>query len=149
MRLLPFLLVEDSDAVMAGLLTHKHNSIPGSVMKLMSAYRTLLQDTGIEITTYRRILESGGIAIPKAKSITDIGLGWTSDECVDMAIWSFTSARNFEELLDLSVAHPGDSDSVAAVACSLWGIASRPGWQKYYEQVNEREMIDFFLEKFL
>jgi ADP-ribosylglycohydrolase len=66
-----------------------------------------------------------------------------------MAIWSFTSARNFEELLDLSVAHPGDSDSVAAVACSLWGIASRPGWQKYYEQVNEREMIDFFLEKFL
>lgn len=99
-------------AQITGDITHKHEENAHAIEMYMIAAKSLISREPIPHWS-------------QYKHISDIGSGWTALECVEMAIWAFTKAKNFDDLLRLSVAHDGDSDSVAAVAGSLWGLSNR------------------------
>ena len=99
-------------AKITGDITHKHVENADAIELYM--------------TTAKDILDRKSIPHwDQYQNISDIGEGWTALECVEMAIWSVTKAKNFDHLLRLSVAHDGDSDSVASVAGSLWGLTGK------------------------
>jgi ADP-ribosylglycohydrolase len=91
-------------------ITHGHAEAQLAAQKLMWAYG---DPANSELTA-------------PARAITDLGEGWTAPEAVDMAVWAYNDSTTYEELLVTSICHPGDSDSVAAIAGSLWGVAGLP-----------------------
>jgi ADP-ribosyl-[dinitrogen reductase] hydrolase len=125
MRILPFIhdvkLVNESISV-----THDHPENFTAAQTLVNAYNSIYE-------------------IPKVDDISDLGEGWVADECVNMAIWAAATAEDFDDLLVKSIHHNGDSDSVAAVACSLWGYWGNPFY--YYDRVIEKESIEFIVKK--
>lgn len=144
MRLLPFALMHSrmpldslqSIAAYSGSITHQHAEVDDAISVYMTA--------AVEMIQYQALLTIPD-ALRPAKHITDFGTGWTALSCVQMAIWAVYYAETFEELLTLSICHEGDSDSVAAVAGSLWGLAGRPGWQKYYARLEQQPAIERLL----
>lgn len=86
---------------------------------------------------------------PNIKSIEHYGAGWTALSCVQMAIWAYLKANDFNELLQLSISHDGDSDSVAAVAGSLWGYAGREVPQNLIDKLVEKDAIDYVIENYI
>ena len=114
MRLLPALLATDPMQVgkISAGVTHHHPTNAVAVELYINYASCLLN--GIQMQLPPDIIS--------AKDIQDLGLGWTALECVKMAIWSHANSKTFDELLVSSIAHPGDSDSVAAIAGSLWGL---------------------------
>lgn len=142
MRLLPFAGLFGSRldyvkmAVNSGLTTHLHYSIPSSIERYIIAM--------FEAT-------NGGIAtkdypfIFKKDHISQLGEGWVAPEAVDMAIWAAGVATDFDHLLALSIAHPGDSDSVGAMAGALWGLMGKDVPIKYMDKIVEKDAIDYVL----
>jgi ADP-ribosylglycohydrolase len=88
---------------------------------------------------------SGGEFDRSADKITDYGTGWTAVEAVDMALWAVQNSNTFDELLVNSICHEGDSDSVAAIAGSIWGLQGKPF--DYFHRVVESKTIDDVLAK--
>ena len=146
MRLLPFALVHarmplnslQSIAAYSGEITHQHKEVREAVAVYMAAALEMVQHHDL-------------VAVPEAmrtaKHITEFGTGWTALSCVQMAMWAVYHAKTFDELLTLSICHEGDSDSVAAVAGSLWGLAGRTGWEKYRERLEQQFAIERLLER--
>ncbi len=138
MRLLPVVMLynyRDLDEVieiakMTANITHKHTYNDVAVLKYMDATKSVLRGEPIK-------------NVIQCDHMSDIGEGWTAVECVDMAIWAFTNATTFDELLMLSIAHDGDSDSVAAIAGSLWGLSGREVPQKYINKLTAQDALDF------
>lgn len=142
MRLLPLVtlmqIMSSENAVrlaqITGAITHHH----------------LENDTAIEyyINTAEAILH--GLAFDSefrgVKHISEIGSGWTALECVNMAIWAYCEAETFDDLLRLSIAHDGDSDSVAAIAGSLWGLSGGEVPQKYIDKLDALDAIQFTID---
>jgi ADP-ribosylglycohydrolase len=133
MRLLPALLCADPmiSGKISGAITHKHPE----------------NDIAIElyINTAQELLSGNVVKWPynAIDSISGAGTGWTALECVRMALWAFVNARNYDELLTLSIAHDGDSDSVGAVAGSLWGLSGKHVPTQYIEKLKERDVIQY------
>jgi ADP-ribosylglycohydrolase len=129
MRLLPFALVDfNLQKVIDSIeVTHKH-----PVLNLVAANRL--------IRAYR-----GEIFDYVAKDIEVLGQGWVATECVDMAIWAVENSKTFDELLVKSIHHSGDSDSVAAIACSIWGLRGREF--SYYDNVVEKAPIEYIIDR--
>lgn len=131
MRILPLLYLADvfdkstliQMAVDSAEVTHHHPANAVAVRQLMEAYYTLLL---------------GGVLEPI--DVTGM-LGWTADECVDMAINAAATASDFDDLLVKSICHAGDSDSVAAVAAGLWGLTNNFP-DEYYSTIKEKEVIE-------
>ena len=146
MRLLPFALMHSrmpfeslqTLAIYSGEITHKHKEVREAVSVYMTAAQEMIEHQAL-------------VAIPEtlrsAKHITDFGTGWTALSCVQMAMWAVYHAKSFDELLTLSICHDGDSDSVAAVAGSLWGLAGRTGWEKYQERLEQQPAIERLLAR--
>jgi ADP-ribosylglycohydrolase len=88
---------------------------------------------------------SGGEFNRGADKITDYGTGWTAVEAVDMALWAVQNSKTFDELLVNSICHEGDSDSVAAIAGSVWGLQGKSF--DYFDRVVESETIEKVLAK--
>jgi len=90
-----------------------------------------------------------------ATKIEQLGQGWTGLECLKMACWALHVADgSFSQLLVLSIAHGGDSDSVGAVAGALWGLywGSRTSFAKevperLVRRVSERDIIESVLSR--
>lgn len=59
--------------------------------------------------------------------VTRYGAGWTAMSCVEIAVCAVGNSADYREMLLQSIAHPGDSDSTAAVAGALWGLHGLPG----------------------
>lgn len=141
MRLLPFALMQSrmpldslqSAAAYSGAITHQHAEVEEAVRVYMTAALEILQ---------HRALVAIPEALRSAKHITDFGTGWTALSCVQMAMWAVYHAKSFDELLTLSICHDGDSDSVAAVAGSLWGLSGRTGWEKYQARLEQQPAIE-------
>ena len=146
MRLLPFALMHSrmpldslqSIAAYSGAITHHHAEVQNAISVYMTAAMEMIQ---------YRALQTTPDALPSAKHITDFGTGWTALSCVQMAMWAVYHAESFDELLTLSICHEGDSDSVAAVAGSLWGLAGRVGWEKYQSRLEQKTTIERLLER--
>jgi ADP-ribosylglycohydrolase len=124
MKLLPFVCLPYQYgqrfriAMESSSVTHDHAENLDAVSQYM-AFADLLMNEG----------PSAALAIPhsirSAASIRALGAGFYAKECVEMALWAVAQAGSFEELLMLAICHDGDSDSVAAVAGSLWGLMAR------------------------
>ena len=146
MRLLPFALMHlrmppdslQSIAAISGAITHQHAEVQEAVSVYMTAAMEMIQ---------HRALQTIPDGLQSAEHITDFGTGWTAMSCVQMAMWAAYHAKSFDELLTLSICHEGDSDSVAAVAGSLWGLAGRSGWEKYHARLEQQSAIDRLLER--
>lgn len=138
MRLLPVVLLYNycnvpevlEIAKMTSDITHKHAYNDDAVSLYMNAAKCVLQNKEIP-------------NVIVCSHISDIGEGWTAVECVEMAIWSYIHAETFDELLMISIAHDGDSDSVAAIACSLWGLSGREVPIKYINKLTAHDALDF------
>lgn len=142
MRLLPFaaLLTNCSRVYVKDLaltsahVTHSHPESDEAVELYINSAALL-----IEGCDRKHIGMSG-------KRITDYGQGWLALECVEMALWALEYATSYDHLLELCICHGGDSDSVAAVAGGLWGLAGLGGWERYVSRLVERAAIDSLFE---
>ena len=138
MRLLPTVMLYNycnvsevlKIAKMTANITHKHDYNDDAVSLYMNAAKCVLQNKEIP-------------NVIVCSHISDIGEGWTAVECVEMAIWAYIHAETFDELLMISIAHDGDSDSVAAIACSLWGLSGREVPLKYIDKLTAHDALDF------
>ena len=139
MRLLPFLFLPETRehstdiAIMSGDITHKHIENGFAISKYM-------------MTAYD-VIEGKVPGFFNVDSISKLGQGWTAMECVNMAIWSYVNATSFEELLTLSINHEGDSDSVAAIAGSLWGLSGKYVPIEYIEKLDVLDAIEHIISR--
>jgi ADP-ribosylglycohydrolase len=133
MRILPIMLLRENydleDTIKigqtSGNVTHKHSENALAIAKYIKAMESLWADSDwVHIIAHR---------VPQ---ISDIGEGWTAMECVDMGIWAYVNAHSFEELMELSIAHDGDSDSTGAIAGSLWGMAGKKVPDEYVAKLD-------------
>ena len=60
-----------------------------------------------------------------------------------MAIWCYHNSTTFDELLRQSIAIDGDSDSVAAVAGSIWGLSGQEVPEQYIAKLNTLDPIKY------
>lgn len=118
MRLMPFAMLEAAGedsalvqdaALLSAWLTHRGSEIPRSNIDLLGYYRQAFRGD------LRRPFQ-----MRASSQITDYGQGWTSKSCVDMSVFAATTEPTLEAVLTTATAHPGDSDSVAAIAASLF-----------------------------
>lgn len=70
-------------------------------------------------------MDTGTVTANTTVPVAQLGKGWYSDECLDMALSSVARSETYTDMLVQSIAHPGDSDSVAAVAGAFWGLTCR------------------------
>lgn len=147
MRLLPLTMFYDKApyeidydhvnelAKITGRLTHKHPDSDKAADWYMNTVFTILCGLAFD---------------PKpAKHISDLGGGWIAPECVDMATWAYCKADSFDDLLALSIAHDGDSDSVAAVAGSMWGLMGLEVPQKYIDKLDSLDSIKYVIDNYI
>jgi ADP-ribosylglycohydrolase len=55
------------------------------------------------------------------EAIKTLGEGWIAEEALAISIYCVFVAKNFKELMNISVSHDGDSDSTGAIAGNIWG----------------------------
>lgn len=69
--------------------------------------------------------------------------GFTALDCLYMAIDAVEQNDTFEGMLEQSIAHPGDSDSVAAVASALWAIhhGVPKNFARYLKRLRGKDVI--------
>lgn len=148
MRLLPFCFMKeryDADIVQSiarysAELTHQGQGVPEAVEAYTDIAMQLLEG---------RLDHPWATAASKGTSITAFGEGWTSKSCVMMALWAFSKATDFEELCVKAICHSGDSDSVAAVAGSLWGLAGRKVPMTLINRLAHREILKTLVKDFI
>lgn len=141
MRLLPVFSLRGSHSLedcveyakITADITHKHKENAVVCVYYMNT---------CEAIDYGLAFES---AYHDVKDISSIGEGWTALECFEMANWAYTKADTFDDLLRLSIAHGGDSDSVAAVAGSMWGLSGLEVPRKYIEKLDALDAIDHII----
>lgn len=146
MRLLPVLTLWDSHFLpkeelielgqITGRITHLHKENDLAISRYIDTACNILNDID-------KSPEYG-----KIKHIKQIGSGWTALECVEMAIYSYYKARTFEELLQISISHDGDSDSVGAIAGSLWGLSGKEVPTKYIEKLDSIDSIKYTVDNY-
>lgn len=129
MRLLPCMLIDNIEDRLDWInksirVTHDHPECERAAIHLMYSYM--------------------GFAMERhGEFIEEYGQGWTAQSAVDMAIWSVNNSKTFDELLVNSICHGGDSDSVAAIAGSIWGMLGKDF--DYYDRVVEKPAIEYVL----
>lgn len=69
-----------------------------------------------------------------------LGQGWVGDEALGIAMYCAEKANNFEECLELSTNHSGDSDSTASLAAQLY--VAKHGSNSYIE--NHKKLLDVY-----
>jgi ADP-ribosyl-[dinitrogen reductase] hydrolase len=134
MRILPaILLVNDLSlpgairiAQISGAVTHHHHQNDEAIALYMKAMHYLNTDERVKFSHIT----------PVARDISELGSGWTALECVQMGIWAYANAHSYHHLLQLAIAHDGDSDSTAAIAGSLWGLAGHEVPMKYVDKLD-------------
>lgn len=141
MRLLPLVQLFDLEkfslepsevieiAKITGELTHKHVANDAAITQYMIAAS--------------RIIRGISVDCPEADCISELGEGWIAPEAVDMAVWAYCKAKDFDHLLELSIAHDGDSDSVGAIAGSLWGLSGREVPLQYIDKLDALDAIKY------
>lgn len=139
MRLLPLVSLLDTYtfpgvnnlAKITGNITHKHINNDAAITQYMVAASRIIR--GIDVDC------------PEAIYIAELGDGWIASEAVNMAVWAYCKAESFDDLMALSIAHDGDSDSVGAIAGSLWGLSGREVPQKYIDKLDALDAINYVI----
>lgn len=116
-------------------LTHKPRELDRTICQFMIAHACAVDRVPL--------------CSPEAKSIDMLGGGWEAQSCLNMALWAFCRAKDFNDLMVLSICHEGKSDTVAAVAGGLWGIAGREIPHKLIDRLVENPAIEYAVERFI
>lgn len=154
MRLLPFVHLipkigyENAEelAIQSGLLTHKHEENIEAIRFYMEFVAYVVD--GVIPSVIRKYSE-----LLKYTSISQIGTGWTAMECVKMAIWAVLTSNSLEDCMIKAIAHDGDSDSVAAVACGIYGLTDKVTQEdlalvsRLGSRLEERHIIERFAQQ--
>ena len=143
MRLLPIVSFLDKYtfsgvnkiAKITGNITHKHIDNDKAISRYMIAASRIIRGVPVDCIN--------------VTEISELGSGWTSAEAVEMAIWVCCKAETFEDLLRLSIAHDGDSDSVGAIAGSLWGLSGGDVPQKYIDKLDALLPIKYIIDEII
>lgn len=153
MRLLPILLLSEicefKDLIkfgqISGSITHTHNENNIAIEKYIRIAYVLLNDGVIK----NQMMINNLIRLYNIqnKKISDYGEGWTALSCIDMGVYAFLKAKTFDELLQISISHSGDSDSVAAVAGSLWGLSGKNIPSEYIQKLDALDAIKWIINK--
>ncbi|MBU2978411.1 ADP-ribosylglycohydrolase family protein [Alteromonas sp. C1M14] len=56
-----------------------------------------------------------------ALAIAELGEGWVAEEALAISLYCTLVAKDFNQLMNISVTHDGDSDSTGAISGNLWG----------------------------
>ncbi len=144
MRLLPAMVFEDfidslACASISARITHHHEENQEAVRDYIEAAYMGLAQGNLDYL----------VGNSYVGHISELGEGWTAQECVDMAIFAVQRAQTFDELLEISIAHDGDSDSVGAVAGSLWGLSGREVPQEYIDKLVELPVIEYCIQTYI
>lgn len=126
----------------AAALTHGHPSGRLSAAALASLLRDLLGETPMPAAlarmearleaapggdeTLAAVRKAQALAagdLPSAQAIEALGQGWTGDEALAIGLYTALSADSFEVAVRLAADHDGDSDTTAAIAGQIWGVA--------------------------
>jgi ADP-ribosyl-[dinitrogen reductase] hydrolase len=121
-------------AKITGAITHKHPENDKAIEGYMNIMQAIAHGLAFDPSI-------------QANHISEIGEGWTAQECVNMAEWAYCKANSFEELLALSIAHGGDSDSVAAVAGSMWGFSGEEVPKKYIAKLDALDAVTYIVSR--
>ncbi|MEG3765777.1 ADP-ribosylglycohydrolase family protein [Alteromonas sp. 14N.309.X.WAT.G.H12] len=54
-------------------------------------------------------------------AIAELGEGWVAEEALAISLYCTLVAKDFNQLMNISVTHDGDSDSTGAISGNLWG----------------------------
>lgn len=68
--------------------------------------------------------------------IRRLGEGWVGEEALSIALYAVYAAKSFEEVIQISINHDGDSDSTGAIAAQLW--AAHYGLPEAYRSWESR-----------
>jgi ADP-ribosylglycohydrolase len=68
--------------------------------------------------------------------VSKVGQGWVGEEALAVAIYAFLVADSFEEAVNISINHDGDSDSTGTLAAQLW--AAYEGMPEKYRDWDKR-----------
>jgi ADP-ribosylglycohydrolase len=142
MRLLPFaLMLHDAFysytqvldlAQYATALTHGHPEAEAATALYMSTVHALVH--GIQPQFFDDL--------KTVEHITELGTGWTAMECLSMACYAVATSKTYDEMVIRAICHPGDSDSVAAVAGGLWALAGNTGFERFTDRLMHRRIIE-------
>lgn len=124
-------------------MTHGAETTYDTMMLYMTVVADLMSNGGSQ---YIKHIAGTGNHIDQWKG------GWNAQDCLDMACWAVGNAGSFEELAVLSIAHDGDSDSVAAVAGALWALGGNPigdvGNWIYDHRLKEAKLVTCVADRY-
>ncbi len=109
------------------------------VKACLEALRLLRRYNGYEEATaaLEQALDLAAGSLPSEHAIRMLGLGWTAEEALSIAVYCALKAETFTRGLILSVNHDGDSDSTGSICGNLLGasgIGELPaGWEAKLE----------------
>lgn len=142
MRLLPFALYAQKRpkkalelAHMASAITHGHPKISATTSLYMSVAAQLIAGQGLDSREWEED--------PRV-----YGQGWDAVSCLNMALSCVAHSKSYKRLLLSSICHPGDSDSVAAVAGGLWSLAGGEFPGSMWGRLQEFTVIDRVVAEF-
>jgi ADP-ribosylglycohydrolase len=82
------------------------------------------EETLAAVSAARRLAHAGA---PSPEQVERLGGGWVAEEALAIGLFAVLATRSFAEAIVLAANHGGDSDSTAAIAGSLAGIAYGEG----------------------
>lgn len=138
MKALPFLFEDTPDLLInASLMTHQGPVIADTARLHWEVAQKLINKQLPNLHLGKSLKEVFGDG------------GWQAHSCLDIAIWAFEHCDgDFNKLLELSILHSGDSDSVAATAGALYGLYYESFPDDLYNRIYEHDVIDMLLGKF-
>lgn len=83
------------------------------------------------------------------ESIHTIGGGWTGEEALGIAIFSVLKAKSFEEAIQISINHDGDSDSTGLLAGQLYAalIDLPEEYKSWSKRLDIKEAYDYVIDE--
>ena len=137
MKALPFLFDENSDLLRdISYATHKGPQIIPTAIKHWQVAQKILRKEKLNMYEGKSLEYVFGDG------------GWQAEYCLDIAIWAFENCNgDFNKLLELSILHDGDSDSVAATAGALYGLFYETYPVNLYDRVYEKDTIDMLIDR--
>lgn len=137
MKALPFLFEESSDLIRdISYETHKGPQIIPTAIKQWEVAQKLLKKEKLNMYQGKSL-----------ESVFGDG-GWQAESCLNIAIWAFENCNgDFNKMLELSILHAGDSDSVAATAGALYGLFYETYPTELYDRVYEKDTIDMLITR--
>jgi ADP-ribosylglycohydrolase len=80
------------------------------------------RDSAETIEALKQAVALSKTRLDTSLAITKMGEGWIAEEALAISVYSVLVARDFNQLMTISVSHDGDSDSTGAIAGNLWGV---------------------------